>query len=252
MSNNDRPSSDEVTPADSPGFLKRWSRQKSSAVATQPSESTISNDSLTAESDSADISDASGEAIDESNLPSGPETNLASDTDQELLLTDEDMPPIESLNKDSDMSGFLNKGVSDTLRKAAFRKLFSLPAFNIRDGLNDYDDDYTQFEPLGDTVTSDMKFHAARIERDRLAAEAEEAEQLRLEREELLETNESEPEQPQDEIIAGESEESGDALESEFTEDEAVEQGECPIDADHHEPLQLTDDSSDHCTVKPS
>ena len=51
------------------------------------------------------------------------------------------------------------------------RHVFSQPKYNVRDGLDDYDDDYTKFEPLGDTVTSDMKFHAARKERARLESE---------------------------------------------------------------------------------
>ena len=97
------------------------------------------------------------------------------------LLSDADMPPIESLSSESDVSAFLNKGVSAALRKAALRHVFSQPAYNVRDGLNDYDGDYTVFEPLGDTVTSDMKWHIARKERERLEAEARELEQRRLE-----------------------------------------------------------------------
>ena len=85
------------------------------------------------------------------------------------LLTDADMPDIESLTSSSDISGFLGKGVSAALRKAALRHVFRQPEYNRRDGLDDYDDDYTTFEPLGGTVTSDMKYHAAREERARLA-----------------------------------------------------------------------------------
>lgn len=88
-----------------------------------------------------------------------------------VLLTDADMPDIETLTSSSDISGFLGKGVSAALRKAALRHVFRQPQYNVRDGLDDYDDDYTTFEPLGDTVTSDMKFHAAREERARLSSE---------------------------------------------------------------------------------
>ena len=90
------------------------------------------------------------------------------------VLTDADMPPIESLVASSDMSGFFSAGVSAALRKAALRHVFSQPQFNVRDGLNDYDGDYTVFEPLGDTITADMKFHTARKERNRLEAAEEE------------------------------------------------------------------------------
>ena len=105
-----------------------------------------------------------------------PEPNLGSEADdpsEPPVPTDIDMPPIESLDVTSDLSGFFSKGVSASLRRAALRHVFSQPSYNVRDGLNDYDGDYTVFEPLGDTVTSDMKFHAARHERERLRREAE-------------------------------------------------------------------------------
>jgi hypothetical protein len=75
----------------------------------------------------------------------------------EPVLTDADMPPVESLDGESDFSPFMSPGVSDQLRTRALRKLFHLPAFNITDGLNDYDEDFTQFAGLGDTVTHEMK-----------------------------------------------------------------------------------------------
>ena len=103
----------------------------------------------------------------------------------EPLLTDDDMPPIDTLSASSDLTGFFNRGVSAKLRRAALRHVFQLPSYNVRDGLNDYDDDFTYFEPLGDTVTSDMKWHAARkererLERERLEEEAQQAEDARL------------------------------------------------------------------------
>lgn len=72
-------------------------------------------------------------------------------------LTDEDMPDIESLTPDSDYTGFLSPQVSDGLRRLALRKLFQGAEFNIRDGLDDYDQDFTGFAGLGSVVTADMK-----------------------------------------------------------------------------------------------
>ncbi len=83
-------------------------------------------------------------------------------------------PPLDTLSDDSDYSAFLSPEVDESLRKLALRKLFKAPFYNIVDGLNDYDDDFTTFEGLGNIVTSDMKFHAERKE-----AEAREAEQAR-------------------------------------------------------------------------
>ena len=73
------------------------------------------------------------------------------------VLTDEDMPDIKSMTPDSDYTDFLSPGVSEELRNAALRKLFHSEVFNIRDGLDEYDGDYTHFESLGDIVTADMK-----------------------------------------------------------------------------------------------
>ena len=87
--------------------------------------------------------------------------------------TDEDMPPIESLSEDDDYGDFLSPKVSEKLRKVALRKLFHGAGFNIRDGLDDYDEDFTYFEPLGDIVTADMRHREEMLERKaREAAEA--------------------------------------------------------------------------------
>ncbi|NVK31011.1 MAG: DUF3306 domain-containing protein [Gammaproteobacteria bacterium] len=67
-----------------------------------------------------------------------------------------ELPSLESLNENSDYSAFMQIDVDKEIRKLALRKLFSSPAFNIRDGLDDYDDDYTQFVALGDTKTADL------------------------------------------------------------------------------------------------
>jgi hypothetical protein len=111
------------------------------------------------------------------------ETGLAEvvaeqDTEQveveQAALTDADMPAIESLTEDSNFSQFMSSGVSDELRNLALKKMFKAPFFNIRDGLDEYDGDYTSFEKLGDIVTSDMR-HQMEIEaQKKLEAEARE------------------------------------------------------------------------------
>ena len=120
---------------DSP-FLARWSQQK---TASRKAEADLDPPLA---STAADL----------------PVADAAADTAApQPELTDADMPPIESLDKDSDYSVFMSPGVSDQLRTLALRKLFHLPAFNITDGLNDYDEDYTQFAGLGGVVTHEMK-----------------------------------------------------------------------------------------------
>ena len=91
--------------------------------------------------------------------------------------TDEDMPAVESLGADDNYGDFLSPKVSEKLRKVALRKLFHGAGFNIRDGLDDYDEDFTYFEPLGDIVTADMRHREEMLERKaREVAEAAEKE----------------------------------------------------------------------------
>ncbi len=124
-------------------------------------------------------------------------------------LTDADMPPIESLNENSDYSGFMSEGVSDELRNLALRKLFKAPVFNIRDGLDEYDEDYTYFEKLGDIITSDMKHHIEmkeQKEREALAGEAEEIADEELDATESIEQVEDEDMPAEEAEIVAEAE----------------------------------------------
>ena len=94
----------------------------------------------------------------------------ASGEEQQPVLTDADMEPVETLSENSDFSKFMSPGVSDELRNLALRKMFKAPFFNIRDGLDEYDEDYTTFEKLGDIVTADMR-HQMELEAERKAEE---------------------------------------------------------------------------------
>lgn len=64
------------------------------------------------------------------------------------VLTDQDMPALETLHEQSDYSGFLSPGVSDGLRRLALRQLFRAAKFQACDGLDDYDRDYNCLLPL--------------------------------------------------------------------------------------------------------
>ena len=67
----------------------------------------------------------------------------------------EDLPNIETLDKDSDFTPFLNINVPDHLRRMALRKLWvSDPVLANLDGLNDYDEDYSSLGMIAEKVTS--------------------------------------------------------------------------------------------------
>ena len=122
--------SEEVM-VDDESRLSRWSRRKLASGAVQSEQGTP---------------DA---AID-----------MAAEIDDLPPLADEDMPPLETLTEESDYTGFLSPKVSDELRKLALRKLFHGSQFNICDGLDDYDEDFTKFAKLGDVITAEMRQRA--------------------------------------------------------------------------------------------
>lgn len=72
------------------------------------------------------------------------------------------LPPVEQLGVDSDYRGFLHPKVDEGLRRAALKKLFSDPHFNVMDGLDTYIDDYSISEPIPEAMLAQLK-HAQSI-----------------------------------------------------------------------------------------
>ncbi len=91
-----------------------------------------------------------------------------------------DLPPIESLGKNSDFSVFMKQGVPEKLQRLALRKLWRLTA-SVPDGLDDYDEDYTIVEMVAERVSSGNKIRQgmAGTEDEEASAEGQEAEQKR-------------------------------------------------------------------------
>lgn len=58
------------------------------------------------------------------------------------------LPPIDKLTLESDYRAFFHPKVGDDVRRAALKKLFSDPHFNVMDGLDTYIDDYSKTEPI--------------------------------------------------------------------------------------------------------
>jgi hypothetical protein len=86
-----------------------------------------------------------------------------------------ELPPLESLDENSDYSAFLDSSVDTDTQREALRKLFRSPKFNVTDGLDDYDLDYTNPEPLGNIVTAEMR-HRIQLELEKLAGLDDESE----------------------------------------------------------------------------
>ena len=58
------------------------------------------------------------------------------------------LPPVESLSLESDFSVFMQPKVDEDVKRAALKKLFNDPRFNVMDGLDIYTGDYTQADPM--------------------------------------------------------------------------------------------------------
>jgi hypothetical protein len=143
------------------GFLTRWSRRKAlSRSGEELPEPAPDSDAEPQEPGDAGTaaSTVAEEAVPE---PVEGEEGLPVEDPPEL-------PPLESLDENSDYSAFLGKGVPPDLKQKALQKLFHSPKFNVRDGLDDYDWDFTNPEPLGNIITAEMRYRVER-ELERLA-----------------------------------------------------------------------------------
>ena len=140
------PNSEQHAEPTTDSALQRWSRRK--LASTAPAEPAIP----TAPADSA--VPAERQAADD-------ETPSAADMEPATADCTVELPDLDSLDEDSDYSAFLSPEVEASVRRVALRKLFGLPCFAVRDGLDDYDDDFGSFEGLGDIVTHEMKRLAA-------------------------------------------------------------------------------------------
>jgi len=67
----------------------------------------------------------------------------------------EDAPTLEqvaALGVHDDFTPFVARGVDETVRRAAMKKIFSDPHFNVMDGLDTYIEDYNKFVPMTATM----------------------------------------------------------------------------------------------------
>jgi hypothetical protein len=153
-------------------FLSRWSRLKNEQrdeqrdIGDNSNEDTLNLD-LVKNNSKLQSSNTNNQGINNIDL----ERNKVEEKEN-LILTDKDMPDVKTLTEKSDYSGFLSPGVSEDLRKLALRKLFNSDYFHERDGLDDYDEEFTKFEKLGDIITADMRFQMEQEAKAKLMQES--------------------------------------------------------------------------------
>ena len=149
-------------PIENETFASRWSRRKQQVLQEESQDHELVDD------------------VGLEKQPLDPEILREQQLAELNALTDEDMPDLDTLDEDSDYAGFMSTSVSESLRKLALQKLFHGKSFNIRDGLDEYDGDYTFFEKLDPlTITSDMR-HLLEVEAEKMLAKKEQEEQQLL------------------------------------------------------------------------
>ncbi|MBY6196740.1 DUF3306 domain-containing protein [Vibrio hangzhouensis] len=120
-------------------FLSRWSQRKleeqSEQQAKPEQEAVLVDDESVDLAVSAEESDALEATAD--NQEQEPENDIDGELSISQLLA--------------------NTEVDKAVKKAALRKLFMQPEFNVVDGLNDYDHDYSAVKPLATEVAETLR-----------------------------------------------------------------------------------------------
>jgi hypothetical protein len=88
------------------------------------------------------------------------------------------LPPVDKLTLESDFTGFMQPKVDGLLRRAALKKLFGDPHFNIPDPFEAYSGDWTGGEPIPAELLATLN-QARTLLFDK--AEAEPAEEMKPE-----------------------------------------------------------------------
>lgn len=107
-------------------FFARWSRRKAESADTTDVVITDAADAGTARS-----------AADAHAAPAGA-----------VAKPPPTLEDVAALTTESDFTPFVARGVDETVRRSAMKKLFTDPHFNVMDGLDIYIDDYSKFEPI--------------------------------------------------------------------------------------------------------
>lgn len=150
----------DIDTLENEAFLTRWSKRKALSREGVDLPEPVENEASEDDTGATGTDDTSGDARAEiAGQADGPVADAAETTPE--------LPPIESLGEDSDYRAFLADNVPADVQRKALRKLFQSPKFNVRDGLDDYDLDFSSPEPLGDIVTAEMR-HRLRQELERL------------------------------------------------------------------------------------
>jgi hypothetical protein len=129
-------------------FFSRWSQRKLDGDKATDVESP-EPDSTTDNTQASELPQVSEQ---ESSITS---EQVSADVSSESLESSVDSP--EGDGESPSVAQLLVSEASESVKKAALRKLFLSEEFNVRDGLDDYDDDYSNLKSLGEGVADTLR-----------------------------------------------------------------------------------------------
>lgn len=143
------------------GFLSRWARRKSQArsggpVPPGPGDSPAIKPSQPSQPSAGSMA-RSGAGVGpgaSAVITTPPSAAGAGSANGATTIPQPEAPPVptladvEALAPGEEVSRFVARGVDETVKRAAVRKLFTDPHFNIMDGLDIYIDDYGKPDPI--------------------------------------------------------------------------------------------------------
>ncbi len=128
-------------------FIARWSRRKLKEDRDEDRDAPVSPDESGTPAEAETVPDASGQDAEG--------TGEALTPEEEAMVRELEEVDIDALTHEDDFTRFLHKKVPAELKRRALRKLWTTdPLFAIRDGLNDYDTDFTDKATVVETLKS--------------------------------------------------------------------------------------------------
>lgn len=154
------------------GFAARWSSRKEAVRQTELANLEQKNELIETE-DGVEGETETGTGSESGSDPSNIE---GEETAEEVMLTEEDFDDVdfEALDKSSDYTRFIKSNVPAVVQKKALRQLWASDSvFEVLDGMNDYDEDFTGNGLAGKAFKSAYKVGRGFLESKDLVAESD-------------------------------------------------------------------------------
>nr|WP_299241137.1 DUF3306 domain-containing protein [uncultured Halomonas sp.] len=144
--------------------FERWSRRKRGLeIEDQPEQQAFAPSSSQTplepsdarESSNIDLSPAPEEEHAKGSLQE--QEDARSQLDNPADHIDAELPDPDTLAPKGDFSAFLQHGVSPALKRRALRRMFTAENYNVRDGLDDYDHDFTKMRKLDSETSAQLR-----------------------------------------------------------------------------------------------